>query len=216
MLVRAHVVANTGLKTLPGGPLSDGELQEGLMAGFGGRARRKHIQRHAARTGRQPSPQQTPDSSKHDKSTPQPSDTSEHEKQAVSNPSNGAALHTTGQTTALAASSVEETVHASRTYPQREHGAYEGSSGETNEALQNGPGAAALSVEQLQKHMDSSAGREEPQGGAAAGLTAGAPATDSGRGGHFWHGERYRLHDPLAQQDSMKDSKFFLVSKMQL
>ena len=193
MLVRAHVAANTGVQTLLGGPLSDEELQEGLMAGFGGRARRKHMQRHAARTGSQPGMQQMPDSTQRDENTVQPSDTSDDEVQAVSSPSNGAVLHTRGQTPAQAAFPVEKPVHSSSTYLQREPDAHKGSSSETNKALQDGPGAAAVSVEQSQPHMDSPAGREEPQGEAAAGLAAGAPATDSGRGGHFWHGERYYL-----------------------
>ena len=190
MLVRAHVAANTGLQTLPGGPLSDGELQEGLMAGFGGRARRKHMQRHAARTGSQHGTQQTPDSVKHATSTLQPSDTSDNNEQAASSTSNEAAFQNSKQTTAPAADPEAEDVRSSSTGLQRKHGAHEGSSGEANKALQSAPGAAAVSVEQSQPRMDSPAGRAEPQGEVAAGLAAGAPATDSGRGGHFWHGER--------------------------
>ena len=216
MLVRAHVAANTGLQTLTGGPLSDVELQEGLMAGFGGRARRKHIQRHAARTGSQPSTQQMPDSTKHDASALQPSDTSDNEKQAVSSPSNGAALHISEQATAVAAEHEVEAVHSSSIYRQREHGAHESPSSETDKSLQNGPGAAAVCVEQSRPHMDSAAGREETQGvAAAAGLAAGAPATDSGRGGHFWHGERYNL-PPLGSGRQCDVIRILPISQIQV
>ena len=208
MLVRAHVAANTGVQTLPGGPLSDGELQEGLMGGFGGRARRKHMQRHAARTGSQPGMQ--PDSVEHGTSTVQLSDTSDNDEQAASSTSNEAAVPTSEQTTASAADFEVEAVHFNSTPPQIKHGAQEGSSSETDKALQDEPDAAAVSVEQSQPHMGSAAGRGEPHGDAAAGLAAGAPATDSGRGGHFWHGERYHLHslDSGRQRDAVEHSPY--------
>ena len=210
MLVRAHVAANTGVQTLPGGPLSDGELQEGLMAGFGGRARRKHMQRHAARTGSQPGMQQMPDSVEHGTSTVQLSDTSDNDEQAASSTSNEAAVPTSEQTTASAADSEVEAVHFNSTQPQSKHGAQEGSSSETDKALQDEPDAAAVSVEQSQPHMGSAAGRGEPHGEAAAGLAAGASATDSGRGGHFWHGERYHLQslDSGRQRDVVENSPY--------
>ena len=190
MLVRAHVAANTVVQTLPGGPLSDGELQEGLMAGFGGRARRKHMQRHAARTGSQPGMQQTPDSVEHGTTTVQLSDTSDNDEPAATSTSNEAAVPTSEQTTSSAVDSEDQVVHLNSTQPQSKHAAQECSSSETDKALQDGPDAAAVSVEQPQPHIGSAAGRGEPQDEAAAGLAAGAPATDSGRGGHFWHGER--------------------------
>ena len=46
-LVRAYVGGSTADAETQE-PLTDEELQEGLMAGFGARARRKHMQRHAA------------------------------------------------------------------------------------------------------------------------------------------------------------------------
>ena len=46
-LVRAYVGVSTAAADVQQ-PLTEQELQEGLMAGFGARARRKHMQRHAA------------------------------------------------------------------------------------------------------------------------------------------------------------------------
>ena len=84
MLVRAHVAANTNIQILPRGPLSDEELQEGLMAGFGARARRKHVQRHAQKSNAQQSTQQVARMDCKDQESMQESESSQDEKQVPS------------------------------------------------------------------------------------------------------------------------------------
>ena len=84
MLVRAHVAANTNIQILPHGPLSDEELQEGLMAGFGARARRKHVQRHAQKFNAQQSTQQAAHMECKDQESMQESESSQDEKQPPS------------------------------------------------------------------------------------------------------------------------------------
>ena len=84
MLVRAHVAANTTIQVLPSGPLSDEELQEGLMAGFRARARRKHVQRHAQKSNAQQSTQQAAYTDCLDQESMQESESSQDDKQIPS------------------------------------------------------------------------------------------------------------------------------------
>lgn len=194
MLIRAHVAANTAVQTPLGGPLSDAELQEGLMAGFGARARRKHIQRHAARSGGRNGLQQVGlDNSQERVSRPQDgvvsdSATSADEQQALSSTYN-ASINCSGA--CKPASSIEN-VHHQRLDMQAGRSVFEGCNVEDTwgEAVQldsSTPVEAELEVQACEQTSPSKAnlGMIAAEGQNGRNLVA-----DLGRGGNFWHGER--------------------------
>ena len=194
MLVRAHVAANTAVQTPLGGPLSVAELQEGLMAGFGARARRKHIQRHAARSGGRNGLQQVvPNNSQERVSRPQDgfvsdSATSADEKQALSS-TNNASINCSGA--CKPASSIEN-VHHQRSDMQAGRSVFEGCKAEYTwgEAVQLDsitPLEAELEVQPCEQTSPSKADLGMIAAGGQNGRTS---VADLGRGGNFWHGER--------------------------
>ena len=182
MLVRAHVAANTDVETQPGGALSEEELQEGLMAGYGSRARRKHMQRHANRR----SAQQAPPAVQEDEDSVHVSESSENDEAALDS-----ALQANADDPDAAAGTV--TAAAGVAYPSCELRQSSTSSlqqqgmtaqaGEMSEDLQSSARAASRAAEPSERPPT-----HDEQHRSAAPKTS---ATDLGRGGHFWHGERY-------------------------
>lgn len=179
MLVRAHVAANTDVETRPGGALSDEELQEGLMAGYGSRARRKHLQRHAKKRSAQQAPpamQEAEDSAHIAESSEDEEAALDSASQADADEPDAAAGATnaadgtcaTGEASHIATSSV---VQQGVTADASEMSNYQQSSaGAPSNAAQTSDRPPACELQRKPQRTS---------------------ATDLGRGGHFWHGERY-------------------------
>ena len=181
MLVRAHVAANTDVQTLPGGSLSDKELQEGLMAGYGTRARRKHFQRHARKLGAHRSMQQAL-LTEEDQNSNNISASSEDDSRIPNSASCSAKTPAPAAGTSVATGRL-----------------FEGSCSSTHGSVQEHDANAVATTVSKETHSidetaaDAAQTSERPinrgeQNQSAAPRTS---VTDLGRGGHFWHGERY-------------------------
>lgn len=154
------------------------------MAGYGTRARRKHVQRHARRLGAHHSMQQAPSVTTGDQNSNHISESSEDDSHIPNSASS------TVETPAVAAGSP---VRIATEY------LFKGSSGSTHGSVQEQAATAkATSMSKDQHGGDETAAAaaqtsdRAPHGGeqgqSAAPRTS---VTDLGRGGHFWHGERY-------------------------
>ena len=164
------------------------------MAGFGARARRKHIQRHAARKGGRNGLQQVvPNNSQERVSRPQDgvvsdSATSADEQQALSS-TNNASIDCSEA--CKPASSIED-VHHQRSDMQAGRSVFEGCDAEDTwgEAVQlasSAPVEAELEEQAFEQTSPSKANLEMI---AAEGQNGRSLVADLGRGGNFWHGER--------------------------
>ena len=184
MLVRAHVAANTDLQTLQGGPLSAEELQEGLMAGYGSRARRKHVQRHARKLSAHRSMQQVLSVTRDDQDSNHISESSEED----SHISNSASSDVANPDAAAVTTENSGTGYLLRGRICSTHGRDMQREVTADAALMsnsqhNSVGAAADTARTSERPP---ACDEHHQSRAPK-----TSVTDLGRGGHFWHGERY-------------------------
>ena len=151
------------------------------MAGYGARARRKHMQRHARKLGARHSMQQAL-VIEGDQNSNTISESTEDDSRIPNSASCNA------KTPALAAGT---SVAAERPF--------EGSCSSTHGSVQEQDATAEATTTSEEKHSsdetatDAAQTAERPINGGEHSQSA-APrtsATDLGRGGHFWHGERY-------------------------
>ena len=166
------------------------------MAGFGARARRKHIQRHAAGPGGRNGPQQVVSNDSQERvSRPQDSAASDSapsadEKQALSSTDN-ASISCDGA--CKPASSIESFPHQrSDLQPGRsvsEGRNAEATWGQANLLDSSAPAAVEGDLE-VQACEQTSPSKANPGMTAAEGQNGRSSAADLGRGGNFWHGER--------------------------
>ena len=183
MLVRAHVAANTDVNTLPGGPLSGKELQEGLMAGYGSRARRKHVQRHARKLSALGSMQQALSVTREDQDSNHVSESSEEDSHTPNNATSDV------DHSSVAAGTTERVGTGHSLIGSIHHHGHDKQQESTADAAllsnsqHDSTGGAADAAQTPERPA---AYDKQPQSGAPK-----TSVTDLGRGGHFWHGERY-------------------------
>lgn len=164
------------------------------MACFGARARRKHIQRHAARSGGRNGPQQVVSNNTQERvSRPQDgvvsdSATSADEKQALSSTDN-ASISCDGA--CKPASSFEDVQHQ-RSDMQAGRSVSEGCNAEDTwgQAVPLDSSAPVEADLEVQAWEQTSPSKANPGMTAAEGQNGRISVADLGRGGNFWHGER--------------------------
>ena len=180
MLVRAHVAANTDIPALSGGPLSEEELQEGLMAGFGARARRRHAQRQERKRSARVSTQQGPPVTHEAEGSAHVSQSSEDDEQTH---------HSAASSHAAAGiRDVAGGAHCLKGCGQFAHGSTQ-QQDMAADAAENSPDMHSCDEAAPDEAQSSGSlpACKEPHSSSAPK----ASVTELGRGGHFWHGERY-------------------------